>query len=197
MFAALNQPVPPEATGGGRGGRGGRNAQNPSAMPGAGGSPLAAPPSPQSAGPNGGGTGSGNGNQNGDGQARILERFKNMAPGAAAGPKTRATGTGSATGPGSATAQGASTIDALFAPLPPVESRGRAWLYMDKQLKPVQLRLGITDGTNTELLSGELQPGMELVTGIIMSGSTARPTASGGSGNPLMPNRGGGPGRGR
>ena len=40
---------------------------------------------------------------------------------------------------------------------------------MDKQLKPVQLRLGITDGTNTELLSGELQPGMELVTGVILA----------------------------
>jgi ATPase subunit of ABC transporter with duplicated ATPase domains len=40
----------------------------------------------------------------------------------------------------------------LFAPLPTVESRGRAWLFMDHQLKPVNLRLGITDGTNTELL---------------------------------------------
>ncbi len=35
---------------------------------------------------------------------------------------------------------------------------------MDKQLKPVNLRLGITDGTNTELLSGELQPNVEVVT---------------------------------
>ena len=52
----------------------------------------------------------------------------------------------------------AQTIDALFAPLPTVESPGRAWLYVDKQLKPVSLRLGITDGTNTELSSGELQP---------------------------------------
>ena len=51
----------------------------------------------------------------------------------------------------------AQTIDALFAPLPLVESRGRAWLFVDRQLKPVNLRLGITDGTNTELLSGELQ----------------------------------------
>ena len=31
------------------------------------------------------------------------------------------------------------------------------WLYVDKQLKPVNVRLGITDGTNTELLSNELQ----------------------------------------
>jgi len=76
-----------------------------------------------------------------------------------------------------------------------VESQGRAWLYVDKQLKPVRLRLGITDGTNTELLGGELQPGSEVVTGVIMSGGT-RPTAAG-AGNPLLPQRGGGPGRGR
>jgi hypothetical protein len=46
-------------------------------------------------------------------------------------------------------AQSAATIDALFAPLVPVETRGRVWLYADKQLKPVNVRLGITDGTNT------------------------------------------------
>ena len=38
----------------------------------------------------------------------------------------------------------AQTIDALFAPLPVVESRGRAWLVMDHQLKPVNLRRGIS-----------------------------------------------------
>jgi hypothetical protein len=61
----------------------------------------------------------------------------------------------------------------------------------------VTLRLGITDGTNTELLSGELQPGMELVTSILIG--SVRPTTTGapGGGNPLMPNQRGGPGRGR
>ena len=49
----------------------------------------------------------------------------------------------------------AQTIDALFAPLPVVESRGRAWLYIDNQLKPVMLRLGISDGTYTEVISGD------------------------------------------
>src|SRR5262249_55742551 len=34
-------------------------------------------------------------------------------------------------------AQSAQTIDALFAPLPPVESRGRAWLFADRQMKSV------------------------------------------------------------
>ena len=62
---------------------------------------------------------------------------------------------------------GATTIDSLFAPLPTVETRGRAWLYINKQLKPVTLRLGISDGTNTEVLDGdELQPGTEVVTSV-------------------------------
>jgi hypothetical protein len=93
----------------------------------------------------------------------------------------------------------AETIDALFAPLPPVESRGRAWLFMDRQLKPVNLRLGITDGTYTELLSGELQENMEVVTGVTGLGPTRSTPTPQGSGNPLMPGRGpgGGPGRGR
>ena len=97
--------------------------------------------------------------------------------------------------------ESAQTIDALFAPLPAVESRGRAWLFMDHQLKPVNLRLGITDGTNTELLSGELQQNMEVVTSVTgLSATRAQPGA--GTGNPLMPGGrgpGGGPqgGRGR
>jgi hypothetical protein len=93
---------------------------------------------------------------------------------------------------------GAQTIDALFAPLPPVESRGRAWLFMDHQLKPVNLRLGITDGQNTELLSGELQQSMEVVTGVTGLGATRTLPQGNGSGNPLMPGGrgpgGGGPG---
>ena len=88
--------------------------------------------------------------------------------------------------------QSAQTIDALFAPLPPVESRGRAWLFMDHQLKPVNLRLGITDGQNTELLSGELQQNMEVVTSVTGVGTT-RALPQGGTGNPLMPG-GRGPG---
>jgi hypothetical protein len=97
--------------------------------------------------------------------------------------------------PAAAAAQGAQTIDALFAPLPNVETFGRAWVFMDHQLKPVSLRLGVTDGTNSELLGTELQQGMDVVTGVVGVGSTRTlPTASG-SGNPLIPGRG--PGRGR
>ncbi len=94
---------------------------------------------------------------------------------------------------------GATTIDSLFGPLPTVESRGRAWLWVNKQLKPVPLRLGIFDGTNTEILSGEgLDVGTEVVTSIVLP--DAQPTTPGGANanNPLMgPQRGrGGPGGG-
>ncbi len=75
------------------------------------------------------------------------------------------------------------TIDSLFGPLPPVESVGRVWLYMNKQLKPVRLRLGISDGTFTELLSGELTPGTELVTNIV-TGKESKTSSAGRS--PLL-----------
>jgi HlyD family secretion protein len=98
------------------------------------------------------------------------------------------------------TAAPAQTIDALFAPLPSVETRGRAWLFMNHELKPVNLRLGISDGTNTELLSTELQQGMEVVTGVTGLGSTRTLPQGPQQGNPLMPGRGpggfGGPGGG-
>jgi hypothetical protein len=114
---------------------------------------------------------------------------KEMAPAAKA----------SAKGKGASPAQGAQTIDALFAPLPTVESRGRVWLFFDRQLKPVNLRLGITDGANTELLSGELQQNQEVVTGVTGLSPTRTTTTGNGAGNPLMPSGRGGPpgGRGR
>ncbi len=236
VFAALNQPVPPEVTGGSRGGRGGRGGGNAMGAGGFGGSRAGSSSGDAAASravgmnPEQPGADLNAGGNRGDRQARLMERFKGMSPeertlflarmkergldttafekaargGAdASAPKAKRAEDKppSIFTPKYGQAQSADTIDQLFGPLPPVESRGRAWLYIDKQLKPVQLRLGITDGTNTELLSGELQPGMELVTGVILSGSTARP-AAGGSGNPLMPGgRGpggfGGPGRGR
>jgi HlyD family secretion protein len=94
---------------------------------------------------------------------------------------------------------GATTIDSLFGPLPTVDTRGRAWLWVNKQLKPVSLRLGIFDGTNTEIISGEgVDVGTEVVTSIILP--DAQPTTGPGANanNPLMgPQRGrGGPGGG-
>lgn len=94
---------------------------------------------------------------------------------------------------------GATTIDSLFGPLPTIETRGRVWLFMGKQLKPVSLRLGISDGTNTEVLDGgDLQVGTEVVTNVVLPTSTTQPAgATGGAQSPLMgPQRGGPGGRG-
>ena len=89
----------------------------------------------------------------------------------------------------------ATTIDALFGPLPPTESTGRAWLYVNGQLKAVRLRLGISDGQASELLDGAIEPGAELVTNIT-TGEAVRPAAGAFGGFPMMgqPGRGGPPG---
>ena len=102
-------------------------------------------------------------------------------PGGAGAPGARA----GAGGPGGdASAGGASgqrrpsmasgqTIDSLFGPLPPTESSGRAFLFINNQLKPVRLRLGISDGTYSELLAGELEAGNELVTTVTLPAQSA------------------------
>ena len=189
MFAALNQPVPPEALGGGARrrraeARGGGPWRRPNAQ-GAGGqagrrggeratgevAEQSAAPAQRSRAPAsatgrraaraaaGGGRGGGFGGGGGG--------FRGAGGGSAA---AAAIG-GAQNGGGAADedarrrrrrfepkggTQNADTIDALFAPLPPVESRGRVWLFVDKQLKPVDVRLGITDGTFTELLDANL-----------------------------------------
>jgi HlyD family secretion protein len=89
---------------------------------------------------------------------------------------------------------GATTIDALFGPLPAVETRGRVWLSDDKKLKPVSLRLGITDGQTTELIEGDIEPGIEVVTNVTL-GNEARPAPQGFPPFIGQPGRGGfGPG---
>jgi HlyD family secretion protein len=91
----------------------------------------------------------------------------------------------------SATASGAQTIDSLFGPLPQTVTSGRVWMFVSGQLKPVRLRLGISDGTTTELLGDELKPGTELVTAVITAAATTTSGTGGGARNPLMgPQRG-------
>src|SRR5688572_18463777 len=95
------------------------------------------------------------------------------------------------------TASKATTIDALFAPIAPSESRGMVWQYdSNKQLKAVRLRLGATDGTFTEVLNeadvpAEAQIVTAMKTGLEQNTRTATTTQNG---NPLM---GGGPPGGR
>jgi HlyD family secretion protein len=223
VFAALNQPVPPEARGGGRGGRGGARGGGrggPNAEGAGGGEadrtvnapptarPLSSPPSgvaEQGAGGDGQtnarrsrrGSGEFRGGGSGEFRGGGGGGFRGGGggfPGAGGGRAGRGPkGAAPAASQGGA-AQSAGTIDALFAPLPPVESRGLVWTFADKQLKPVDVRLGITDGTFTELLDeGSLSVDTQLVTG--MTGlETRAPTTPAGAGNPFQQ---GGRGRGR
>jgi HlyD family secretion protein len=151
----------------------------------------------------------GPGGDGGDRQARMLERLKGISPDEQkqfiARMKDRGVDTSvfekalapaakgkPATAKTAPAAQTATTIDALFAPLPTVVTQGRVWLSVDKQLKPVRVRLGITDGTNTELVGGELQQGTEVVTGIVLP-TASRPAAAA-AGNPLLQQGGRGQG---
>ena len=106
------------------------------------------------------------------------------AAGPGVGPAATRTGQGAASSAPRASAQ---TIDQLFGPLPTTEAPGRVWLFVNQQLKPVRLRVGISDGTYTELLTGEVQAGQEVVTSVV----TPAQAAAAATRSPLMP---GGPG---
>ena len=104
--------------------------------------------------------------------------------------------------PQSPAEKGATTFDALFGPLPPTESFGQVWLRQEGMLQRVRLRIGITDGQQTELiqaLDGTLQEGAEVVTNIIIGAGRQTATPRGGN---AFPGLGGpqifrGPGGGR
>ena len=136
----------------------------------------------------GGGTGgAGFGNRDGDPGGNRAGGNNAQAGGSRGGRNAAPAATESRT-----LSSGETTIDSLFGPLPVVETRGVAWLYVNKQLKMVRLRLGISDGTYTEIINEEeLQPNMEVVT-MMTTGLEQRTTpGQGGGQNPLMgPQRG-------
>jgi hypothetical protein len=88
----------------------------------------------------------------------------------------------------------ATTIDSLFGPLPVVETRGSAWVWENKQLKQLRLRLGASDGTNIEIVdaSPEVREGTEVVTNVITEQTGAATPGGNPANNPLL-----GPQRGR
>ncbi|MGH7308947.1 MAG: efflux RND transporter periplasmic adaptor subunit, partial [Candidatus Rokuibacteriota bacterium] len=55
----------------------------------------------------------------------------------------------------------------------------------DGQPKPVSVRLGISDGASTEVLSGDLTEGQEVIVGA--SGGASGPARSGGAGTGTGP----------
>jgi HlyD family secretion protein len=42
---------------------------------------------------------------------------------------------------------------------------GRVWVLKDGQPAPVSVRLGVSDGKNTEMLKGEIRQGAEIILG--------------------------------
>jgi hypothetical protein len=132
---------------------------------------------------------------------RFLERMRARGltpPGdsAAAGAPQAGRGAGArAAGPPvkpAAAQTGATTFDALFAPLTPTETFGQVWLNVEGKLQRVRLRLGITDGQQTELIQafdGVIQEGTEVVTSVTTGAVRQTTTPQGGN---AFPGLGGG-----
>ena len=159
-----------EAQGGGRGGFGG--------------------------GPGGGQPGFGGGRGNaGAGPAGGQNAGGNNGTGGRSGRDLGRGMTGNVTA-GTSITSGHATIDSLFGPLQTTETRGRAWLFENKQLKSVNLRLGVTDGTYSELLDGDLKEGQEVVVNMVTGLEPVARPGQQGTGNPLMGPQRGGPGGG-
>lgn len=81
----------------------------------------------------------------------------------------------------------AETIDELFAPLPRADSRATVWTWDEatRRFTPITVRVGVTDGTVSELLEGDVRTGDELVTGFVLPvAPAARPARS-----PLLGNQ--------
>ncbi|MGH9420113.1 MAG: efflux RND transporter periplasmic adaptor subunit, partial [Thermoanaerobaculia bacterium] len=72
---------------------------------------------------------------------------------------------------------------------------GTIWILdANKKLKPVHVRIGLTDGQRTQVTGKDLTAGMQVVIGESLAGSEA--PAGGTTSNPLTPQRGGFGGRG-
>jgi HlyD family secretion protein len=97
-----------------------------------------------------------------------------------------------------AMASGATTIDSLFAPIQIAERTGLAWLFVNRELKPLRLRLGVSDGSFTEIVNDDEVPdGTEVVVSMTTGLEPRTSSPANPQGNPLMgPQRGAPGGRG-
>jgi hypothetical protein len=69
------------------------------------------------------------------------------------------------------------------------------WALADGKLQPIGVKVGITDGVNSEIVEGDLPPQALLAIGTAAGGAATPPSAGSGrgsNGNPLL---GGGGGR--
>jgi HlyD family secretion protein len=60
--------------------------------------------------------------------------------------------------------------------------RGQVWVVRDGQLKAVPVQLGLSDGTTTEVVAGNLRPGDAVVMNAIATAANATPVLGNGSG---------------
>jgi HlyD family secretion protein len=66
------------------------------------------------------------------------------------------------------------------------QAAGRVWLLRDGKLQPVRVHTGLSNGTATAVIDGDLQEGTPVVTGLVATnGTPAAPARS-----PLIPQRG-------
>jgi HlyD family secretion protein len=85
------------------------------------------------------------------------------------------------------------TADSLFAPQKESETNGMAWVYTNRQLEPVRLRLGMSDGTYTEVLNeADIAPDARVATSVT-TGQELKPAVR--QTSPLIGAQPGGPGR--
>lgn len=67
----------------------------------------------------------------------------------------------------------ANTIDELFPPVPKRVTANQVWVYDERQpdeeqrLRAISVRTGLSDGEFSEVVSGELKPGMQVMTGVV------------------------------
>ena len=173
VFAVLNQTVPPELQQGTSGTpaearAAGTSGRGPAGrLAGGFGGPGGAGPGGGSPGGFGGGPG---GAPDPERRRQMMERVQQMSPEEREQffARMRARGGGPGGGPRGGgqrrlanaadqstvptVERGATTIDALFSPLPPTVSNGRVWLLQGDRIESVEVRLGVTDGTASELL---------------------------------------------
>ncbi len=86
----------------------------------------------------------------------------------------------------------ADKIDELWAPLATVGTTGTVWTWNEttKELKQIPVRLGVTDGTFTQLLSGAVNVGDQVITSVILPASMLPSSTV----NPLLQRQRGFPG---
>jgi HlyD family secretion protein len=77
---------------------------------------------------------------------------------------------------GSRAAGGAGVTATATRRAPGATDRGQVWVLHDGQLKPVPVQVGLSDGTNTEIVAGNLQPGDTVVMNAITATSAPVPS---------------------